>query len=213
MSLEISQDGISMTRLERVMSPLDKSLLSNAPAIFVYEQGSWRATNSEADAIANVYDWISLRNGRLTFAHATTDGQFRQRVSETVSNHEGATTRRVHLIIRDVEGVPVGAVLLFREHWPSILGATGINPTLIFAIIVPEERRRIDQTRALVDFGGLTQAEGELIADLLAGRTVQAIADRTARSISTVRWHIRNILGKLGISRIDDLYRIAGLLP
>ena len=84
---------------------------------------------------------------------------------------------------------------------------------MIFAIIVPEARRRRDQASALVDFGGLTQTEGEWIAELLAGRSVHETALHIERSVSTVRLHIHNILRKIGVSRFDDLYRIAGFLP
>lgn len=64
-----------------------------------------------------------------------------------------------------------------------------------------------------MDFGALTQTEGEWIAELLASRSVHETALHTERSVSTVRLHIHNILRKIGISRFDDLYRIAGLLP
>jgi DNA-binding CsgD family transcriptional regulator len=84
---------------------------------------------------------------------------------------------------------------------------------VIFAEIIPEGKRRGEQARALVDMGGLTATEGELVEYLLGGQSVREIAAASQRSVATVRWHIRNIFGKLGISRIDDLYRIAGLVP
>ena len=195
------------------MSPLDKSLLSNAPAIFFLEQGAWRAANADAEALPMKYEWLSLRNGRLVFANPATDKLFRQRVSEPDGNHINPSTNRMPIIVRDKDWSPAGAILLFREHLQSVPGVTDTTPPLIFAIIVPEQRRRSDQTSALVDFGGLTMTEGELIADLLAGLTVHEIALQSERSVSTVRWHIKNILGKIGVSRLDDLYRIAGLLP
>lgn len=195
--------------------PLDGGHLSQASALFAFENSAWRPANAEAETLQARYGWIALRNGRLNFTHQATNGLFRARASEISGAQPGshAAAKRMPIIIRDIDGVPVGVVLLFSEPAPPRPGASAGSSSLIFAVVLPGDRRRREQTIALVDLGNLTQAEGTLIHELLAGYTVQQIATRSQRSIPTVRWHIKNILGKLDVSRIDDLFRIAGLLP
>lgn len=54
---------------------------------------------------------------------------------------------------------------------------------------------------------GLTAAEHNVLADLLDGRTAEAIAARRAVSIETTRSHIRKIYGKLAVSSREMLFR------
>jgi DNA-binding CsgD family transcriptional regulator len=195
--------------------PLDAGHFSHASALFAFEDSAWRPANPEAETLQTRYGWIALRNGRLNFMHQATNDLFRARASQLSDPSSSSNTapKRMPIIIRDIDGVPAGVVLLFSEPAPSQPGAPAASSSLIFAVVLPEDRRRREQTIALVDLGNLTQAEGTLIHELLAGYTVQQIALKSDRSIPTVRWHIKNILGKLGVSRIDDLFRIAGLLP
>ncbi|MDE0332803.1 MAG: LuxR C-terminal-related transcriptional regulator [Nitrospinae bacterium] len=80
----------------------------------------------------------------------------------------------------------------------------------LLLVVDPESRTRVDP-----DIAGetldLTGTES-LVAVLLAeGMSVRQIAVATSRKESTVRWHVKNILNKLGISRQADLVRL--LLP
>ena len=54
---------------------------------------------------------------------------------------------------------------------------------------------------------GLTLTQGRAAAALAAGRTVAETAAATHRTEATVRWHIREALGRLGLSRQIDLVR------
>ena len=56
---------------------------------------------------------------------------------------------------------------------------------------------------------GLTAAEGEVVASLAEGRSVRTIAEQSHRAEATVRWHIKRIKEKLGVSRQVDLVRLA----
>lgn len=54
---------------------------------------------------------------------------------------------------------------------------------------------------------GLTLTQGQVAAALAAGSTVAEIAVATHRTEATVRWHIREALSRLGLSRQVDLVR------
>lgn len=58
---------------------------------------------------------------------------------------------------------------------------------------------------------GLTPAESEVVARLVSGHTAAEIAAATGRKEATVRWHIKNIYAKTGITRQAELFQL--LLP
>ena len=60
---------------------------------------------------------------------------------------------------------------------------------------------------------GLTPAQGRVVAALASGGTVASIAAATHRTEAAVRWHIREALGRLGLSRQADLVRVVLSTP
>lgn len=60
---------------------------------------------------------------------------------------------------------------------------------------------------------GLTPAQGRVVAALASGGTVASIAAETHRTEAAVRWHIREALGRLGLSRQADLVRVVLSTP
>ena len=73
-------------------------------------------------------------------------------------------------------------------------------------IVDPEGRPRLD-AGLVAEVLNLTPAESRLATLVAAGRTVRDIAAMTGRSEGTVRWHLKKIFRKLGISRQSDLVR------
>lgn len=60
---------------------------------------------------------------------------------------------------------------------------------------------------------GLTPAQGAVAAALAAGGTVASIATATHRTEAAVRWHIREVLSRLGLSRQGDVVRVVPSTP
>ena len=67
-------------------------------------------------------------------------------------------------------------------------------------IVDPKRRERIDRSLVAASLG-LTPAESEVAAALAEGRTLRDIAAATGRREGTVRWHLKRIFKKLGVSR------------
>ena len=86
----------------------------------------------------------------------------------------------------------------------------GLGTMAVAALVLvvdPERKARLDP--ALVGASlGLTPAESGVAVMLAAGHTVAAIAAVTRRSQGTVRWHIKRIFQKLGISQRAELVRL-----
>ena len=60
---------------------------------------------------------------------------------------------------------------------------------------------------------GLTPAQGQVAAALATGGTAASIAAETHRTVAAVRWHIREALSRLGLSRQADLVRVVLSTP
>lgn len=65
---------------------------------------------------------------------------------------------------------------------------------------------------AIDAFDALTPTEREILAALVGGENVEAIAKRLNRSVQTTRWHIKNIVEKTGSTSLTDAVRIGALL-
>lgn len=87
-------------------------------------------------------------------------------------------------------------------------GEIDFRPWRVAALVLAIDHRSTsidpDFVRASL---GLTPTESRVAVQLAQGRTVRDIAAATGRSEKTVRWHVRQIFEKQGISRQTDLVR------
>ena len=84
-----------------------------------------------------------------------------------------------------------------------------LRPRRIAAVVFivdPDRRAHVDPSVVRMALG-LTAAESRLAAALAAGHSLRDIARVTGRQEATVRWHLKQIFRKLGISRQVDLVR------
>ena len=103
--------------------------------------------------------------------------------------HAGSLVLHIH---------PVGA-----GRWRRI-GTRQVAALVL--IIDPARPARIDPGFVAAAMG-LTDHQGEVAAMLANGHSAASIAEATGRSITTVRWHVRQIFSALGISRQAELVR------
>ncbi|HEY2620366.1 MAG TPA: PAS domain-containing protein [Acetobacteraceae bacterium] len=86
------------------------------------------------------------------------------------------------------------------------------NPTVMLQVTDPLAHAAPNRA-LLVEAFELTPAEVDLVADLLCGLSVREIADRSGRSIATVRTHLASVLAKTCTSRQSELIRLLARLP
>ena len=92
-------------------------------------------------------------------------------------------------------------------HVSPVNHARATRVGALVLVVDPADRAVVDPmfvTSAL----GLTPAEGHIAVSLAQGKSVRDLAIETGRSEGTVRWHIKRIHTKLGISRQVDLVRL-----
>lgn len=83
-------------------------------------------------------------------------------------------------------------------------------PILVF--VMPLSDAGAIRKRAVDGFATLSKAEKEVLGALVGGESVRTIAEGSARSVATVRWHVKKLLTKTGARSIGDLTRIGSLL-
>ena len=112
-----------------------------------------------------------------------------------------------------------GSMVVRRPHHPipivlHVIPVRGeqadSRPRRVAALVLvvdPASRRRIDPglVGAML---GLTPAESHVAVLLAEGNTIRDIAMATGRSEGTIRWHVKSIFAKLGISRQLELAQL-----
>lgn len=88
----------------------------------------------------------------------------------------------------------------------------GDSPTTLVCVTDPEAGTRPPQAQ-LVALFGLTQAEAALAGGLLAGQELRDIAERSGRSINTVRSQLATLMAKTETGRQAELVRLLSRLP
>ena len=84
----------------------------------------------------------------------------------------------------------------------------GMRPVTALVLVVdPARKPRIDAD-VVASALGLTPTEGSIAVMLATGRTLSEIALATGRKKTTIRWHLRQIFAKHGVSRQADIVRL-----
>ena len=89
----------------------------------------------------------------------------------------------------------------------------GVWPVAALVLVVdPASRHRINPAMAEAVLG-LTKMESQVAVLLAEGRSVAQIANAFGRKESTIRWHVKQMSSKLGLTRQVDLVRLVLSLP
>ena len=105
-----------------------------------------------------------------------------------------------------VTGPPGGSRLVLHVT-PVGQGDGGVLPSEVAALVLvvdPYSQLPVDDSLAEAALG-LSPAESRIAVLLAEGKTVRDVAVATGCSVNTIRWHIRQIFEKQGISRLEQL--------
>jgi DNA-binding NarL/FixJ family response regulator len=81
----------------------------------------------------------------------------------------------------------------------ALLGETWIPPRLLTGVIDEMKAAQRHNTESDILIGKLTRREREILGLLAAGLSIDEICSRLVLSRNTVRTHVQNIIGKLGV--------------
>ena len=173
--------------------------------IYLDGRGKIVEANSRAREILRQGDGLSDRDGVLRARLAADDARLGRLLADALPGggrqavSGSMTVERSLLLPRLV--VHVNPVAIHRLDFGARSAAA------LVLIVDPGSRLGIDADLVAAAFR-LTRAEGQVAAALAEGSTVREIAAATFRAESTVRWLVKQIHAKLGISRQADLVRL-----
>ena len=173
--------------------------------IHLDRRGRIIAANDRARSLLRGGDGLSDRDGLLHAAHAEDDDALQKLLARALpragSRGEGGSTT--------VKRRSLSPRLVLHASPAGDAGAD-MRPSRIAAFVLvvdPASRGRVDPG-LVSEMLGLTPAESQVAVLLAQGHTPRDIAAATGRVEGTVRWHIRQIFGKHGLSRQLELVHL-----
>ena len=192
---------------------------------------------ARADGMRTTALLDSRRIGMLLLDRLGRVVEANDRARALLARGEGLSVRQGRLVgvpPADADGVAVlldaacrarrgGSMPITRPHRePLVLYATATDPTEVpppadravarILLAEPFAAPPVNPQRVALALG-LSPAQARVAAALAAGGTVVSIAAATHRTASAVRWHIREALIRLGLSRQLDLVRVVLSTP
>ena len=164
-------------------------------------------TNQIADDLLRKADVLAMRDGKLTTCSSSgTDAL--SRLIETAFH-------------RVLDALPGGSITVgneMRSLHLTVLPMTGSHREIIpdqkvFLTITEPAAQPRRREQLLVELFRLTPSEARVVMLLLAGLDPAEIADRTCTTPSTVRFQLKMVYRKMGVSRQSQLVRLAARLP
>lgn len=161
------------------------------------------AANDRARALLRAGNRLSDAHGVLRAVVPAEDAALRRLLARALCGEPGeGGSMRLSTV---TAGAPL-ALHVIPLRGPRREHARGRVRALLLAVD-PARRSDIDPER-LADLLGLTPTESVIAVLLAKGRSIDEVADELGRSRTTVKWHMRHIYAKHGLSRQMELMRL-----
>lgn len=188
-------DRLARAENRQALSLDDFTQAHMGPAFLVQPDGTIRSANAAARVVLGVHTHVDDIH-----MHQEMKAQLRQRIA-----HQGSSMAARQSVLRALTQDEQSLVLVLS---PFVRDSDDPLTLVITAEVVWSEG--VD--RLLQEGFSLTQAECEVTRELLAGKSVNEIADGSSKSVNTIRSQLSSILSKTGARKQSDLVRlIAGL--
>jgi DNA-binding CsgD family transcriptional regulator len=165
--------------------------------------------NAAAEALLRAADGLTVSCGILTTLDRTSSRRLAALLAQAAQTDGGAGTMRVPR----PSGQPAMALLAMPLRRPTLdTLLMPEQPAVLLCVSDPASRHR-PPAALLASLFGLTTAESELAARLLAGFDLRAIAEETERSINTIRNLLSRVMAKTETNRQSELMRVLSVVP
>jgi len=163
--------------------------------------------NTALRGICAQQDGLVLRNGMLSAIHYRTNQTLQGLVSETCDPEALTKNSAFRLIVPRSNGSRGYSLSLSPLRLPQAPLGVRIPSTIVF---VQDPQDVADGVDVLFQHRyGLTQAELAVVAALLRGETLREFAERSSRSLNTLRVLVKRAFAKTGTRTQAQLVRIA----
>lgn len=184
-----------------LISLLDNALLG---VLFLDRHGTIVEANTRALRILRRGDSVVDRDGGLCARFPTGDAKL-QRLLARALPRWGQTVSSGSMTVRRPSGK-----LPLTLHISPVTHRADFGAQRVAALVLlvdPAQRPQVDPAFLAATLG-LSRAESQVAADLAGGQSVRNIAVTTYRTQAAVRWHLKQMYAKLGLSRQADLVRL-----
>ena len=196
----------ALSEAEALASSLAEMLQNTRVGVVQLDlRGRIVAANDRALDILRQGDGLSDEGGTLRASLRRDDDALRKLLARALPPYgrQGVggtmTVQRMHLLPRLVLHInPVGE--LYTDMRPRRAAA-------LVLIVDPASRTPVEPGSVAACLG-LTPAESQVAVLLAQGQTVRDIAAATGRRATTVRWHLKHIFAKLGVSRQVEIVQM-----
>lgn len=162
--------------------------------------------NDEACNLLRRGDGLVDRTGFLHASLREEDEKLQKLLAGTLPPFGGQGVGGSLVVSRTL--LPFGVVLHISPVSEGRRDAYSRRVAAVVLVVDPLNRATVDPGLLAIALG-LTAAESNVAALLAQGNTIRDIAVKTGRSETTIKWHLRNIFGKHGLSGQVELVRLA----
>lgn len=166
-------------------------------------------TNPVADAMLASGDVIQRTQGRLTARGDVADGALRAAVRSAATNETGIGRRGIGIPAAARDGSPAVMHVLPLARGELRAGLVQRAVAAIFVVPGTTPHAPIDAIATLYD---LTPAEGQILASIGRGTSVDDTAEALGIARSTARTHLLRVFAKTGCSRQAELVALVARL-
>lgn len=196
----------ALVRAEALSASCTELLDNNrVGVIYLDQRGMIHETNARARDILRRDDGLSDRGGFLRAHLAADDARLARLLARALPTSSAAAASGSMAIVRSPRlprfSLHVNPVTIRQMDF-------GARRIAAIVLIVDPGNQPPVAPDLLSETLGLTEAESRVAAALAAGSSVRDIAVTTRRQESSVRWLVKRIHAKLGVSRQADLVRL-----
>ncbi len=167
--------------------------------------GRVRLQNAAARALAAAGD-VTLARGKLSVADPAARAALARAVAVAVAVGDGGPSSAEGTVaIRRGDGRAGLVATIRRLDGALALAGDPDSSARAIVFVVDPERQSETREEALQRVFGLTAAETDVARRLADGASARRIGEDTRRSYETVRWHLKQVMGKVGVRRQPDL--------
>jgi DNA-binding CsgD family transcriptional regulator len=188
--------------LEFVLDRLDRAIVVTGP------KGEIRFANRAADRLLSRGNGMDATRGRLRASHPSDTDALRRLIDGATRTGVGTGQIAVDAVaIRcSDDGPPLAVVAepLAAAHGSRLGHEPSPGAVLFIGESEASSRPSVDRLRVVY---GLTPAEARLTSLVVDGHDIASAARAAAVSENTVKYHLKTIFGKVGVSRQTQLVR------
>ena len=191
----------------RALGASATALLENTRCSVIHldARGRIAAVNDAARTLLRTGDGIGDEDGFLRASSEDDDARL-QRVLARALPRFGGQGESGSTTVKRASVAPRLAVHVCPAGEPDgDVRSSGLGALVL--VVDPLRRVRLDPELVSAAFG-LSPAESRVAALLVEGHSIREIATATGRSYNTIRWHVKHMLARQGVSRQAELVRL-----